>query len=175
MPARSTIQKDAEAFSGVLRCARLQFKVDTRFIPDLPPPSQTEDTRRPRCYPDEWQRIADALYERRKRGPLSNNSWWLRIMLFYFAKTLHGTGLRVPEAMRLKIKHLRRVEEDAARQEAYLKELQLAVGRENKNLSELDRDKVIEDVLLQLYQYRVLVRDLTTNLSIILTRGMLFL
>jgi hypothetical protein len=96
-------------------------------------------------------------------------------MLFYFAKTLHGTGLRVAEAMRLKIKHLRRVEEDAARQEAYLKELQLAVGRENKNLSELDRDKVIEDVLLQLYQYRVLVRDLTTNLSIILTRGMLFL
>jgi integrase len=133
VPARSTIHKDAVVFSGVLRYARLRFKVGTRFIPDLPLPSQTEDTRRPRFYPDEWQRIADALYERAntrtgKRGPLSNNSWWLRIMLFFFARTLHGTGLRVAGAMRLKIKHLRRVAEVAARQEAYIKELKLAVG-----------------------------------------------
>ena|SRR5438132_13757770 len=56
--------------------------------------------------------------------------------------------------MRLKVKHLRRVAEDAARQEAYLKELQLAVGREEKN-----RAKIVKDALSQLYQYRVLVRS----------------
>ena len=162
VPARSTIQKDAVAFSGVIRHARLHFKVDTRFVPDLPVPAQTEDARRPRFYPDEWRRIADALYQRAntrngKRGPLSNNSWWFRIMLFFFVRTLHGTGLRVAEAMRLKVKHLRRVAEDAARQEAYRKEIQLAVGREDKNLSELDSAKIITDALSQLYQYRVLV------------------
>src|SRR5690242_14633203 len=80
-------------------------------------------------------------------------------MLFFFVRTLHGTGLRVAEAMRLNVKHLRRVAEDAARQEAYLKELQLAVGREEKNLSELDRAMIVKDVLSQLYQYRVLVRS----------------
>src|SRR6516225_8622487 len=164
VPARSTIQKDAVAFSGVIRHARLHFKIDTRFIPDLPLPPQAEDTRRPRFYPDEWQRIADALYRRAntragKRGPLSNNSWWFRIMLLYFVMTLHGTGLRVAEAMRLKVKHLRCVAEDAARQEAYQKQLTLAVGREDKNLSELDRTKVMQDALSQLYQYRVLVRS----------------
>jgi integrase len=164
VPARSTIQKDAVAFSGVIRLARLHFKVDTRFVPDLLLPPQTEDARRPRFYPDEWRRIADALYQRAntrngRRGPLSNSSWWFRIMLFFFVRTLHGTGLRVAEAMRLKVKHLRRVAEVAARQEAYLKELQLAVGREEKNLSELDRAKIVKDALSQLYQYRVLVRS----------------
>jgi integrase len=162
VPARSTIQKDAVAFSGVIRHARLHFKVDTRFVPDLPVPAQTEDARRPRFYPDEWRRIADALYQRAntrngKRGPLSNNSWWFRIMLFFFVRTLHGTGLRVAEAMRLKVKHLRRVAEDAARQEAYRKEIQLTVGREDKNLSELDSATIITDALSKLYQYRVLV------------------
>jgi integrase len=164
VPARSTIQKDAVAFSGVIRRARLHFKIDTRFVPDLPLPPQTEDARRPRFYPDEWRRIADSLYRRAntrtgKRGPLNNNSWWFRIMLFFFVRTLHGTGLRVAEAMRLKVKHLRRVAEDEARQEAYRKELQLAVGREDKNLSELDRAKIMRDALSQLYQYRVLVRS----------------
>ena len=164
VPARSTIQKDAVAFSGVIRHARLHFKVDTRFVPDLLLPAQTEDARRPRFYPDEWRRIADALYQRAntrngKRGPLSNNSWWFRIMLFFFVRTLHGTGLRVAEAMRLKVKHLRRVAEDAARREAYRKEIQLTVGREDKNLSELDSAKIITDALSQLYQYRVLVRS----------------
>ena len=162
VPARSTIQKDAVAFSGVIRHARLHFKVDTRFVPDLPVPAQTEDARRPQFYPDEWRRIADALYQRAnsrngKRGPLSNNSWWFRIMLFFFVRTLHGTELKVAEAMRLKVKHLRRVAEDAARQEAYRKEIQLTVGREDKNLSELDGAKIITDALSQLYQYRVLV------------------
>jgi integrase len=76
-------------------------------------------------------------------------------MLFYFVKTLHGTGLRVAEAMRLKVKHLRRVAEDAARQEAFLKRFQLGFGR---NLSELDRAEMVTDALSQLYQYRVLVR-----------------
>jgi|HubBroStandDraft_6_1064221.scaffolds.fasta_scaffold58808_5 integrase len=162
VPARSTIQKDAVAFSGVIRHARLHFKVDTRFVPDLLLPAQTEDARRPRFYPDEWRRIADALSRRAntrngKRGPLSNNSWWFRIMLFFFVRTLHGTGLRVAEAMRLKVKHLRRVAEDAARQEAYRKEIQLTVGREDKNLSELDSATIITDALSKLYQYRVLV------------------
>jgi integrase len=78
-------------------------------------------------------------------------------MLFFFVRTLHGTGLRVAEAMRLKVKHLRRVAEDAARQEAYRKEIQLTVGREDKNLSELDSAKIITEALSQLYQYRVLV------------------
>ncbi len=164
LPARSTIQKDAVAFGGVIRHARLHFKIDTRFVPDLTLPPVTADTRRPRFYPDEWQRIAKALDLRAntrngKRGPLSNNSWWFRIMLFFFVRTLHGTGLRVAEATGLKVKHLRRVAEDAARQEAYLKELQLAVGREDKNLSDLDRTEIIKDALSQLHQYRVLVRS----------------
>lgn len=165
VPARSTIQKDAVAFSGVIRHARLHFKVDTRFVPGLLLPPETTDTRRPRFYPDEWQRIAEALQRRSttkmgKRGPLNNNSWWFRIMLFYVVRTLHGTGLRVAEAMRLKVKHLRRVAEDAARQEAYLRDLQLTIGRrDDKNLSEFDRDKIIKDALSKLYQYRILVRS----------------
>jgi integrase len=164
VPARSTIQKDAVAFSGVIRHARLHLKVDTRFVPGLLLPPETADTRRPRFYPDEWRRIADALNQRSntttgKRGVLSYNSWWFRIMLFYFVTTLHGSGLRVAEAMRLKVRHLRRVAEHAAVQEAYQKNLQLAVGREAKNISEPDRAKIIKDALLQLYQYRVLVRS----------------
>jgi integrase len=164
MPARSTIQKDAVAFAGVIRHARLHFKVDTRFVPGLLLPPETADTRRPRFYPDEWRRISDALKHRSntttgKRGPLSYNSWWFRIMLFYFVMTLHGTGLRVAEAMRLKVKHLRRVAENAAVKEAYQKNLQLTVGREAKNLSELDRAEIFKDAASQLYQYRVLVRS----------------
>jgi integrase len=73
--------------------------------------------------------------------------------------TLHGTGLRVAEAMRLKVKHLRRVAEQAARQEAYLQQIQLSVGREVKNLSEGDRAEIIKDALSQLYQYRISVRS----------------
>jgi hypothetical protein len=60
VPARSTIQKDAVAFSAVMRHARLQLHIDTTFVPELPVPSQTEDTRRPRFYPDEWQKIVGA-------------------------------------------------------------------------------------------------------------------
>ncbi len=162
LPARSTIQKDAVAFSGVIRHARLHFKIDTRFVPDLPLPPETADTRRPRFYPDEWQRMATVLHQRAntragKRGPLSNNSWWFRIMLFFFVKTLHGTGLRVAEAMRLKVKHLRRIAEDSVRREAYRKELQLALGTGDKNLSELDRDKIIDETASKLYEYRVVI------------------
>jgi hypothetical protein len=162
LPARSTIQKDGVAFAAVVRHARLHFKVDTRFIPDIPLPPQTEDTRRPRFYPDEWQRIKQALYERMssrtgKSGPLSVNSWWFRIMLFYFVITLHGTGLRVAEATRLKVKHLKRVPDNAARSDAYRKQLELAVGKGDKQLSELDRGKIIDDAVSQLYDYRILV------------------
>jgi integrase len=57
-PARSTIQKDAVAFAAVVRHARLRFKVDTRFVPELPLPPKSRDTRRPRFYPEEWQRIS---------------------------------------------------------------------------------------------------------------------
>ena len=39
-------------------------------------------------------------------------------MLFFFVKTLHGTGLQVAEAMRLKVKHLRRIAEGSVRREA---------------------------------------------------------
>jgi len=162
LPARSTIQKDGVAFAAVVRHARLHFKVDTRFIPDIPLQPLTEDTRRPRFYPDEWQRIKQALYERMnsrtgKSGPLSVNSWWFRIMLFYFVITLHGTGLRVAEATRLQVKHLKRVPENAARSDAYRSQLELAVGRGDKHLSKLDRGKMIDDAVSKLYEYRVLV------------------
>jgi integrase len=133
--ARSTIQKDAVAFSGVIRHARLHFKVDTHFVPALLLPPKIADTRRPRFYPDEWRLVAEALQRRateRIGKPLSNNSWWFRVMLFYFVMTLHGTGLRVAEAMRLKVKDLRRIAEQAARQEAYLQQIQLSVGQEAK-------------------------------------------
>jgi hypothetical protein len=162
LPARSTIQKDGVAFAAVIRHARLHFKVDTRFIPDIPLQPLTEDTRRPRFYPDEWQRIKQALYERMnsrtgKSGPLSAKSWWFRIMLFYFVITLHGTGLRVAEATRLKVKHLKRVPDNAARSDAYRKQLELAVGKDDKDLSELDRGKTINEAVSQSYDYRVLV------------------
>ena len=78
-------------------------------------------------------------------------------MLFYFAITLHGTGLRVAEATRLKVKHLRRIAENLARRDAYRKELQLAVGKDDRHLPELDRQKLIEESVSQLYEYRVLV------------------
>jgi hypothetical protein len=54
---------------------------------------------------------------------------------------------------------LRRIAEEAARQEAYLSQVQLSLGREAKNLSEPDRTKVLQDALSQLYQYRVLIRS----------------
>jgi hypothetical protein len=78
-------------------------------------------------------------------------------MLFYFVITLHGTGLRVAEATRLKVKHLKRVPDNAARSDAYRKQLELAVGKGDKQLSELDRGKIIDDAVSQLYDYRILV------------------
>jgi len=161
-PARSTVQKDAVSFAAVLRHARLRFKVDTRFVPELPLPMQTGDTRRPRFYPDEWQRLTQALHDRMnlqkgKRGPLSQNSIWFRRMLFFFVMTLHGTGLRVAEAMRLQVKHLRRVPEDTARLEAYRKEMGL---RAIANVSEASRTywgKITEQIISQAYDYRVVV------------------
>jgi len=161
-PARSTVQKDAVAFAAVLRHARLQFKVDTRFVPELPLPARTEDTRRPRFYPDEWQRMSKALYERMnsrigKRGPLSQNSIWFRCMLFFFVMTLHGTGLRVAEAMRLKVKHLRRVPEHSDRLEAYRKDNQLQ-GFDNESIeAQQHREKIIDMVIYRAYDYRVIV------------------
>jgi len=161
-PARSTVQKDAVAFAAVLRHARLRFKVDTRFVPELPLPSRTEDTRRPRFYPDEWQRLSQALYDRMiaskgKRGPLSQNSVWYRGMLFFFVMTLHGTGLRVAEAMRLKVKHLRRVPENAARLEEYRRESELrALNNESESFRE-ERRRIIENTISNAYDYRIVV------------------
>jgi hypothetical protein len=99
VPARSTVQKDAVAFAGVVRHARLHFKVDTRFIPDLPVPPQT------RIRGDRGSIPMNGSASQRRSVI---DRWWFRIMLFYFVKTLHGTGLRVAEGMRLKVKHLRR-------------------------------------------------------------------
>ena len=53
---------------------------------------------------------------------------------------------------------MRRVAEDAARQEAYLKEFHLAVGQDDNNLSE-DLPEAIKGAVSNLYQYRVLVRS----------------
>ena len=53
---------------------------------------------------------------------------------------------------------MRRVAEDAARQEAYLKEFHLAVGQDVNNLSE-DLPEAIKGAVSNLYQYRVLVRS----------------
>jgi integrase len=161
-PARSTVQKDAVAFAAVLRHARLRFKVDTRFVPELPLPAQTEDTRRPRFYPDEWQRLSQALADRGgtrkgKRGPLSQNSIWFRAMLFFFVITLHGTGLRVAEAMRLQVKHLRRVPEDAARLEAYRKEMGLRAIANESEASRTERERNLDAVISRAYDYRVVV------------------
>lgn len=161
-PARSTVQKDAVAFSAVLRHARLQFKVDTRFVPELPLPPRTKDTRRPRFYPDEWQVLAQALYNRMvaskgKRGPLSQNSIWYRGMLFFFVMTLHGTGLRVAEAMRLKVKHLRRVPENAARLEEYRRESELKALANESEASRERRRRITNNVIEDAYDYRVIV------------------
>jgi integrase len=160
-PAHSTVQKDGVAFAAVIRHARLQFKIDTRFLPKLPLPPKTEDTRRPRFYPDEWQRLSQALHERAitrvgQSGPLSENSIWFRTMLFFFVMTLHGTGLRVAEAMRLKVKHLRRVAEDAARRDAFHERLRLNIPQ-RPDLSDIDREEIIEDTLSKLYDYRVVI------------------
>jgi integrase len=160
-PARSTVQKDGVAFAAVIRHARLRFKIDTRFVPELPLPPQTEDTRRPRFYPEEWERISQALYERMntrigRSGPLSENSIWFRTMLFFFVMTLHGTGLRVAEAMRLKVKHLKRVAEDAARRDSFHEQLRLTV-RHDEHVSELDRENIIADTVSQLHDYRVVI------------------
>jgi integrase len=160
-PAHSTVQKDGVAFAAVIRHARLQFKIDTRFVPDLPLPPESEDTRRPRFYPDEWQRLSQALHERAmtrigQSGPLSENSIWFRTMLFFFVLTLHGTGLRVAEAMRLKVKHLRRVAEDAARRDAYHENLRLNIPH-YKHVSDVYRDEIIADSVSKLYDYRVIV------------------
>ncbi len=159
VPAHSTVQKDAVAFAAVVRHARLHFKVDTRFVPDLPLPEKTEDTRRPRFYPEEWRRISEALYERAntrigKSGPLSENSIWFRTMLFFFVTTLHGTGLRVAEAARLKVKHLKRVAEDMGRRSAFQEQLRSGI-RFEESLSESDREAIIAETVAKLYDYRV--------------------
>jgi integrase len=161
-PSRSTIQKDSVAFSAVVRHARLVLRIDTTFVPKLPIPAQTQDIRRPRFYPDEWEKIVAALFDRMNSrvgasGPLSEKSIWFRRMLFFFVITLHGTGLRVAEAMRLKVKHLRRVREDAARQEAYRKDLRLTLGHGRENTLNTDRMEIIEKEIINLYQYRVIV------------------
>ena len=160
-PARSTVQKDAVAFAAVLRHARLRFKVDTRFVPELPLPSRTEDTRRPRFYPDEWPRLSRALYDRMvaskgKRGPLSQNSIWYRGMLFSFVMILHGTGLRVAEAMRLKVKHLRRVPDNAAWLEEYRRDRELAALNGSEAFREAER-KSTESAISKSYDYRIVV------------------
>jgi hypothetical protein len=161
-PARSTVQKDAVAFAAVLRHARLRFKVDTRFVPELSLPSRTRDTRRPRFYPDEWTRLSQTLYDRMiaskgKRGPLSQNSIWYRGMLFSFVMILHGTGLRVAEAMRLKVKHLRRVPENAARMEEYRRQMELRIPNSQSEAFREERRKITESVISEAYDYRVVV------------------
>jgi integrase len=161
-PARSTVQKDAVAFAAVLRHARLQFKVDTRFVPELPLPSRTRDTRRPRFYPDEWKRLSQVLYERMvaskgKRGPLSQNSIWYRGMLYSFVMILHGTGLRVAEAMHLQVKHLQRVPENAARLEEYRREMELKALASRSEEFRQHRQRITENITAAAYDYRVLV------------------
>ena len=78
-------------------------------------------------------------------------------MLYYFVMTLHGTGLRVAEATRLKVKDLHRVTEDAARLDAYEKQLRLTFGKNYRHLSDAQREIVINDQLSKQYDYRVKV------------------
>jgi hypothetical protein len=78
-------------------------------------------------------------------------------MLFFFVITLHGTGLRVAEAMRLQVKHLRQVPEDAARLEAYRKEMALRAIANESEASRSNRQQSIDSVIENFYDYRVVV------------------
>lgn len=160
-PARSTVQKDAVAFAAVVRHARLRFKVDTKFVPELPLPPKSEDTRRPRFYPEEWQRISQTLYARMntrsgQSGRLSENSIWFRSMLFFFVMTLHGTGLRVAEAMRLKVKHLRRIPQNAIRRDTFLERLRSNAPHGKHVLSQEQENKACQ-FITPFHDYRVVV------------------
>jgi hypothetical protein len=169
IPARSTIQKDAVAFKAVMKHARLNLHINTTFVPSLPLNPRVSDTRRPRFYPDEWALIQSTLSSRTKRnaankirngkgiqgGSVSRKTKWFREMLQHFVNLLHGTGLRVSEAMNLKIYNLRRVAEGETARELYREGLRLVMDQFDLGLT-AEQKKQKEELNVSLrHEYRI--------------------
>jgi integrase len=169
VPARSTIQKDAVAFRAVTKHARLHLHINTTFVPSLPLNPRISDTRRPRFYPDEWALIQKTLSSRINRnsadkvrngknivgGSVSQKTKWFREMIHHFVNVLHGTGLRVSEAMNLKFSSLRRVAEGETARELYREELRLVMDQFDARLND-EQKKQKEDLYVSLrHEYRI--------------------
>jgi integrase len=132
-----------------VKYARLHLKIDTTFVPAIPLPARVTDTRRPRFYPDEWALIQKALSSLEKRkaaaskrghtnvrgGSVSDKSKWLRFMLSSFIKIMHGTGLRVSEAIRLRVGNIRIVAEGETARDNYREQLRLTMDQFDTRLA----------------------------------------
>jgi integrase len=76
-------------------------------------------------------------------------------MLFYFVLLLHGTGLRVSEAMNLKVSNIRRVAEGETAQELYREQLRLVMDEFDTHLT-ISEKKQKEDLLVsKMHEYRI--------------------
>jgi integrase len=156
-------------YRAVTKHARLNLRINTTFVPSLPLNPRVSDTRRPRFYPDEWALIQKTLSSRIKRnaanktrngknilgGSVSEKTKWFREILYHFVNVLHGTGLRVSEAMNLKVSNLRRVAEGETVQELYREELRLVMDQFDVRLTdEQKRQQVDLNVSLR-HEYRI--------------------
>jgi integrase len=173
-PAASTIQKDIVAFNDVIEHARVRMGVRFDIVPKLPSMSEYRDTRRPRFDPDEWRTLAQALQRRAdvpiaedgsrngrpvKGGPLSVKSKWSRIMLNCFCQFLHGTGIRVSEAMYLQVSDLVHVAEDEEANLQYAAELRAVSQEFDTQITENEREAKIKQCADGRFEYRIEVRE----------------
>jgi hypothetical protein len=146
----------------------------------LPSPRERRDTRRPRFDPNEWSTLTQALQHRREAltakdgfrkgepvrgGTVSGNSRWSRIMLNFFCQFLHGTGVRVSEAMHLQVRDLVRVDEDEEANDEYAAGLRAVSGRFDAQITESQREAKVEDLSGCRFEYRIEIRESNLGLK----------
>jgi hypothetical protein len=109
-PAPSTVNKDAVAYSKVLKHAR---KTENLAISDIPkievPKDRKKNIRRRTRFSDcAWTLLQENVFERVMSCP-NERVKFLRFVLWGLITLLRGTGIRVSEASWLQIKHLKLV------------------------------------------------------------------
>lgn len=105
-PSKSTINKDAVAFSKVIKHGRRAFGISDRSIPriSLPRRQHEPNNRRPRFNDEEWLLLSETAIERCVMA--TGHTRFYRHVLWGLLELLYGTGLRVSEAMWLQRRHL---------------------------------------------------------------------
>lgn len=173
-PPDSTIQKDKIAFNGVIEHARLRMGISFAIVPKLSQPKEHRDNRRPRFTPQEWAIVSKALRERArdpvaksaqrngkslKGGRLNAKSAWSRKMLNLFCHFLHGTGIRVSEAMYLQIRDIVRVPEGEEAGKAYAALLSASYLRDGSpHLGPDEREETIRKIVAARTEFRIEIR-----------------